>query len=473
MQQEQQAEVSPGSRENLNLGFSFLDSIHLPEVEAPTESSQESCYYWDNYRENPSFVEPNTDPSVSREDLEKERHPVAISTPRRQSSTDNQFLDIQVQSIEPFIFSSYASNPVTVWPPRHPSSESDLSFEAHFLPTGLLDVVDEIAEEDVFEASEESEENQSKTMPPKPKTPAELFKDFKKAVGKFNRTKELALSLEGVINDEVMTELRGYYKDVQKLEELLEDADPTLADYPQLVEDGKRVQAEWHRVLQHNSGAGTKEPPAGAVEVNETATVKQQTDKAIAGLNAEMEGWEAEINQINADMMELFSQKPTPDKVYVQLVSVQLEKLGKAVEAARAIYIQQSREVSGYEDMEQRTNIKATILANWKAIQTQTGLLVTKGREYNCKFDNTSVPTVQQPPAAAPGHSAPRSIQLERLPLPTFGGKKMEYLRFKQEFDKHVKYETEEQKILALKTKCLLKNSDKQRIANEDTLASC
>ena len=80
MQQEQQAEVSSGSRENLNVGFSFLDSINLPEVEAQTESSQESCYYWDNYRENPSFVNPYTDPSVSREDLEKEKHPVAIST---------------------------------------------------------------------------------------------------------------------------------------------------------------------------------------------------------------------------------------------------------------------------------------------------------------------------------------------------------------------------------------------------------
>ena len=94
-------------------------------------------------------------------------------------------------------------------------------------------------------------------------------------------------------------ELRGYYKDVQKLEELLEDADPTLADYPQLVEDGKRVQAEWHRVLQHNSGAGAKEPPAVAVEVNKTATNKQQTDKAIVGLNAEMACWEAGIKVIN------------------------------------------------------------------------------------------------------------------------------------------------------------------------------
>ena len=119
------------------------------------------------------------------------------------------------------------------------------------------------------------------------------------------------------------------------------------------------------------------------MEVNETATVKQQTDKAVAGLNAEMECWAAEIDQINDDKMKLFTQKPTPDQVYVQLISVELEKLKKAEEAARAIYIQQAREVSGYESEEQRVKMKDGILASWKAIQTRTALLVTKAREYN------------------------------------------------------------------------------------------
>ena len=49
----------------------------------------------------------------------------------------------------------------------------------------------------------------------------------------------------------------------------------------------------------------------------------------------------------------------------------------------------------------------------------------------------------------------------------------MKYLRFKQEFEKHVKYEGDEEKMLALKTKCLTKSYDKQRVANEVSLSDC
>ena len=95
---------------------------------------------------------------------------------------------------------------------------------------------------------------------------------------------------------------------------------------------------------------------------------------------------------------------------------MELEKLKKAEEAARAIYIQQAREVSGYESEEQRAKMKAGILASWKAIQSRTALLVTKGREYNCKFDNTSAPTVQQPSAAVPSHSVQEVLSLKDSP---------------------------------------------------------
>ena len=59
---------------------------------------------------------------------------------------------------------------------------------------------------------------------------------------------------------------------------------------------------------------------------------------------------------------------------------------------------------------------------------------------------------------------------LERLPLPTFDGKKMNYLRFKKEFSNHVTYASDKERMLALKTKCLLKNIDKDCVMNEQTL---
>ena len=62
---------------------------------------------------------------------------------------------------------------------------------------------------------------------------------------------------------------------------------------------------------------------------------------------------------------------------------------------------------------------------------------------------------------------------LERLPLPTFDGQKMNFLRFKKEFSNHVTYSTEKERMLALKTKCLLKAADKNRVMNEQTLQDC
>ena len=100
----------------------------------------------------------------------------------------------------------------------------------------------------------------------------------------------------------------------------------------------------------------------------------------------------------------------------------------------------------------------------WKKFKEKSSLLIKKGQEYNSKL-------VHEPRSGA-NHKS-RGTPLERLPLPTFRGTKTEYLRFKKEFEKHVLYETEEERMLALKSKCLSKAADKQRIENELTLADC
>ena len=64
--------------------------------------------------------------------------------------------------------------------------------------------------------------------------------------------------------------------------------------------------------------------------------------------------------------------------------------------------------------------------------------------------------------AASVGGAAP----VRSIPLPSFKGTKMDYLRFKQDFHNHVKYEALGEKRLALKTKYLTNPADKQRIAN-------
>ena len=62
---------------------------------------------------------------------------------------------------------------------------------------------------------------------------------------------------------------------------------------------------------------------------------------------------------------------------------------------------------------------------------------------------------------------------MERLSLPTFDGSKLNYQRFKKEFNAHVTYETDKQRMIALKQKCLLKENDKRRVMNEITVAAC
>ena len=59
---------------------------------------------------------------------------------------------------------------------------------------------------------------------------------------------------------------------------------------------------------------------------------------------------------------------------------------------------------------------------------------------------------------------------LERLPLPVFEGNDMDYLQFKKDFQIHVNYGSEHEKVHALKIKCLKKAEDKRKITNLDTL---
>ena len=74
------------SEEDLNIGFSWLDS-NQPEA----ANSQES-YEWDNFIEDPSYIDPSGDQSFPQEDLELNDQLHYSAPIRRHSSTDNQFL---------------------------------------------------------------------------------------------------------------------------------------------------------------------------------------------------------------------------------------------------------------------------------------------------------------------------------------------------------------------------------------------
>ena len=65
------------------------------------------------------------------------------------------------------------------------------------------------------------------------------------------------------------------------------------------------------------------------------------------------------------------------------------------------------------------------------------------------------------------------NTHLKKLSPPTFSGKKIDYVRFKFEFEQHVTYKDEKNKVLCLKEECLLKQEDKDKVANQYTMADC
>ena len=64
--------------------------------------------------------------------------------------------------------------------------------------------------------------------------------------------------------------------------------------------------------------------------------------------------------------------------------------------------------------------------------------------------------------AATASQSTSATNRLQRLPLPNFSGRKVDYLFFKEEFERQAIYELEGDKVTALK-ECLVKKSDKER----------
>ena len=101
------------SPDSQNTTESWLDSVE-PPAEVEEEVTDQENYEWDNYIEDPSYLDPNL--SSPLEVLEQDT--------RRQSSTNNQLLEASPRHVvQPFVFSTDPAAPYATWPPRKPSSE--------------------------------------------------------------------------------------------------------------------------------------------------------------------------------------------------------------------------------------------------------------------------------------------------------------------------------------------------------------
>ena len=191
--------MSQEERSELTELVSDLSGEESESSVVETEDSKE--YDWDNYRENPSFIE--IDPA--EEDLVVEQDLTVPRSGIRASSTDNNFLEDPVPPvIKPFIF-SLEDNQYAVWPPRNPSSESDFAPEENLLPRGLLESIEELEEDVFFDANLETE---AEKMPPKaPPTIDQLYASFTEKVEDFDSSKRCVDEIGEPPDNETLKEL--------------------------------------------------------------------------------------------------------------------------------------------------------------------------------------------------------------------------------------------------------------------------
>ena len=182
-------------------------------------------------------------------------------------------------------------------------------------------------------------------------------------------------------------------------------------------------------------------------------------------------------------LQKQYNQVPEPTNVSVSLVNKAYESVKEAEKNVTGVYVKLKvllNRVTGYEAQREATKKK------YLDITTGIADKLAVAEEYVAKYQYPYVqPGLVEDKNNAPGQditagvvssnqtSAQFKNTLERLPLPTFDGKKMNYLRFKKEFSNHVTYASDKERMLALKTKCLRKEADRSCVQNEQSLKEC
>ena len=337
MSQEERSELSTEP-------VSDLSGEETETAEVNTEDSDN--YAWDNYREDPSFVE--KDPE--EEDLNLEREITVPRTGRRASSTDHQFLEDTVPPvIKPFIFSlENQDSQYAVWPPRHLSSESDLAPEENLLPTGLLDCINEEVEEVFFDANLVVE---AERMPPKAApTIEQLFASFTEKVKQFDRRKRMIDRLGDQPSSEALGEMFDLNQAIEKLAMDMERTNHNFAsDYPDV--EGKNDRIFDTLELLRRAKSSEICPAADA------RTREQEIDSAVASLDTEFKIWKKGVIDVEEKMLKIIEDNPTPSSFEVGDMKRFLEKLQTTEKTAESLYIKLAVEIAKYSEEQKRKEI--------------------------------------------------------------------------------------------------------------------
>ena len=339
------------------------------------------------------------------------------------------------------------------WPPRHLSSETDNNFlEARDLLSQDpdLDTVNEDTLREVFE--EETEDSEGEMAPRAQPTEQELYDIVKRGMKTWDSTVARIKRRGAPVPPGTVEDLKGKKEDFEDRANDFFEAfqDPDSQEYKGVIEILDKIGDDMDDVRRLLPAAN----PATAADKDE----EKEVEKLIKKLEAKLSLDNDTIHSIHEEVDSLNNELPTPTEASMASIKCHLEAAKECQARAQDTYRSIVAELSGISNPDKQV---AARNKNDNIIKT---------------FDRRAAQVKIDINSYMEKHKSPRnksSIPLERLPLPKFGGKKIEYCRFKLDFAKHVNYDTEEEKLLALKERCLTSKADKDRVANQTSLKEC
>ena len=425
-----------------------------------SSSSEEEQYLWDNDPGDLSFVHSSANQSQS--DLEPlpggqlVRQPSTADWPARPNSEEVTHY---------FENKSLPRVPSNI--PTNRSSSTDLNFldlagHSSQPETPALWNILELNEGSVF--GSDIEEVDLLNMPPTvQKLVEDSLKKFKRAQRNWNQNFD-RLKNEVHINPGDLEDMKTKRNDLEEIaDDIFDNIEEDSDQFTELLAKINLVRSQMSDLYKKGhspSPLGGLTPAATNAALSAPSVVADPdlvVDKEIKKLQSVLSFHKTEVGILKEKLNAAILTTPDPINEIVKIVRDLLEKSRISSKAAENTYLKIIAECSIYENTEKQTLQRGQGDEVWKNITEMIEFIQVEATKYVSKFPEVDL------------SRSTMSTPLERLPLPKFSGKSVDYVRFKLEFNKHVTYKTEAERVLAMKEKCLPKK-DKDRVANKQTI---
>ena len=316
----------------------------------------------------------------------------------------------------------------------------------------------------MFEEEEESSEGEEGNivdivMPANPKpTKEEALAKFNRSLRNWNTNVTRIKNRGAAVKTSTIDDMRAKRDDLElkadEVYELLEDGDDTFAQLDNNLTQIGNDMDSLYDIQEREEAPGSEE-----TAVTDPDLVIEKDVKKMA---SNLEHFVTSLDKIRKDVNDLSLAVPAPTEKSVAEMKDFLKSSENTYKRAEDSFLQILAETSAFQSAEKLRENKEKYDNTWKQTQTKIKSMKEVINSYIDKFKPVASASVS---SSTPG--------LERLPLPKYDGNKLGYARFKLDFERHVTYETEERRVLALKERCLTQREDRDRVANQDSLEDC